>query len=202
MCTMAAFGADRRPRRRELREGKARDFGRARVAAMEACASSHHWARQIGALGPDVRSIAPTYVKPIVKRNKNDTADAEEIGEAASRPTMRFVAARSTEKQASGMTFKTRDLLVRQRTQIINALRGHIAEYGVVAPQRTRPYRTSRRVSARFARWSAGSCDFAISVAACEHRRARRTNQSGFVVPVCHQWTPSANDVEIPTATP
>ena len=142
--------------------------------------------------------IAPTYVKPIVKRNKNDTADAEEIGEAASRPTMRFVAAEPGEA-ASGMTFKTRDLLVRQRTQIINALRGHIAEYGVVAPQRTRPYRTSRRVSARFARWSAGSCDFAISVAACEHRRARRTNQSGFSL-VCHQWTPSANDVEIPTA--
>ncbi len=74
------------------------------------------------------------YVKPFVKRNKNDAADAEAIAEAASRPTMRFVAVKSVEKQASGMAFKTRDLLVCQRTQTINALRGHMAEYGVVAP--------------------------------------------------------------------
>jgi transposase len=104
------------------------------VVAMEACASSHHWARQIGALGHEVRLIAPIYVKPFVKRNKNDAADAEAIAEAASRPTMRFIAVKSAEKQASGMAFKTRDLLVRQRTQTINALRGHMAEYGVVAP--------------------------------------------------------------------
>lgn len=94
------------------------------VVAMEACASSHHWARQIGSLGHDVRLIAPIYVKPFVKRNKNDAADAEAIAEAAARPTMRFVAVKSVEKQASGMAFKTRDLLVRQRTQTINALRG------------------------------------------------------------------------------
>jgi transposase len=73
-------------------------------------------------------------VKPFVKRNKNDAADAEAIAEAASRPTMRFVAVKSVEKQAAGMAFKTRDLLVRQRTQTINAVRGHMAEYGVVAP--------------------------------------------------------------------
>ena len=78
--------------------------------------------------------IAPIYVKPFVKRNKNDAADAEAIAEAASRPTMRFVAVKCVEKQAAGMAFKTRDLLVRQRTQTINALRGHMAEYGVVAP--------------------------------------------------------------------
>jgi transposase len=105
------------------------------TVAMEACASAHYWARQIGALGHEVRLIAPIYVKPFVKRNKNDAADAEAIAEAASRPTMRFVAVKSAEKQASGMAFKTRDLLVRQRTQTINALRGHMAEYGVVAPQ-------------------------------------------------------------------
>jgi len=102
--------------------------------AMEACGSAHHWARQIEALGHEVRLIAPIYVKPFVKRNKNDAADAEAIAEAALRPTMRFVAVKSVEKQASGMAFKTRDLLVRQRTQTINALRGHLAEYGVVAP--------------------------------------------------------------------
>ena len=101
---------------------------------MEACASAHHWARQIGELGHEVRLIAPIYVKPFVKRNKNDAADAEAIAEAASRPTMRFVAVKSVEKQAAGVAFKTRDLLVRQRTQTINAVRGHMAEYGVVAP--------------------------------------------------------------------
>ena len=90
---------------------------------MEACASSHYWAREIGALGHEVRLIAPAYVKPFVKRQKNDAADAEAIAEAASRPTMRFVAVKSAEKQSSGMTFKTRDLLVRQKTQAINAVR-------------------------------------------------------------------------------
>jgi len=79
--------------------------------------------------------IAPVYVKPFVKRQKNDMADAEAISEAAARPTMRFVAVKSAEKQASGMVFKTRDLLVRQRTQTINALRGHLTEHGIIAPQ-------------------------------------------------------------------
>jgi len=104
------------------------------LVAMEACASAHHWAQQIFALGHDVRLIAPIYVKPFVKRNKNDAADAEAIADAASRPTMRFVAVKPVEKQAAGFAFKTRDLLVRQRTQAINAVRGHMAEYGVVAP--------------------------------------------------------------------
>jgi len=105
------------------------------VVAMEACASAHHWARAIGELGHEVRLIAPAYVKPFVKRQKNDAADAEAIAEAASRPTMRFVAVKSAEKQSGAMVFKTRDLLVRQKTQTINALRGHLAEYGIIAPQ-------------------------------------------------------------------
>lgn len=104
------------------------------VVAMEACASSHHWGRTIEATGHQVRLIAPAYVKPFVKRQKNDAADAEAIAEAASRPTMRFVAVKSAEKQASGMVFRIRDLLVRQRTQTINALRGHLSEHGVIAP--------------------------------------------------------------------
>lgn len=104
------------------------------IVAMEACASAHHWAREIGAPGHEVRLIAPIYVKPFVKRQKSDMADAEAIAEAASRPTMRFVAVKNAEKQAGAMAFKARDLLVRQRTQTINALRGHLAEYGVVAP--------------------------------------------------------------------
>ena len=105
------------------------------VVAMEACASSHFWARKIGKIGHEVKMIPPIYVKPFVKRQKNDAADAEAIAEAASRPTMRFVAVKSEEKQALGMAFRVRDLFVRQRTQAINALRGHLAEYGVIAPQ-------------------------------------------------------------------
>ena len=105
------------------------------VVAMEACASAHYWAREIGDLGHAVKLIPPIYVKPFVKRQKNDAADAEAIAEAASRPTMRFVAVKSEEKQALGMAFRTRDLFVWQRTQTINALRGHLAEHGVIAPK-------------------------------------------------------------------
>ena len=105
------------------------------VVAMEACGSAHHWGRAIRDLGHEVRLIPPAYVKPFVKRQKNDAADAEAICEAASRPTMRFIAVKTEEQQARAMLFRTRDLLVRQRTQLINALRGHLAEHGVVAPQ-------------------------------------------------------------------
>ena len=105
------------------------------LVAMEACASAHYWAREIRKLGHEVRLIPPAYVKPFVKRQKNDAADAEAICEAAQRPTMRFVAVKSEAKQASAVIFRTRDLLVGQRTQIINALRGHLGEYGLIAPQ-------------------------------------------------------------------
>lgn len=102
------------------------------TVAMEACGSSHYWAREIGQLGHAVRLIPPAYVKPFVKRQKNDAADAEAICEAAQRPTMRFVAPKSEQTQAAALVFRARDLLVRQRTQIINALRGHLAEFGLV----------------------------------------------------------------------
>lgn len=102
------------------------------LVAMEACATSHYWGREIMKLGHTVRLIPPIYVKPFVKRHKNDAADAEAIAEAASRPTMRFVAVKSEQQQARAMIFRARDLLVRQRTQLINALRGHLAEFGIV----------------------------------------------------------------------
>src|SRR4051812_36278861 len=103
------------------------------TVAMEACASAHYWGREIAKLGHMVRLIAPAYVKPFVKRQKNDMADAEAICEAAQRPTMRFVAVKSEQAQAAAVVFRTRDLLVRQRTQAINALRGHLAEFRVIA---------------------------------------------------------------------
>ena len=121
--------------RRQLRRGKVLAFFARQPAclvAMEACASAHYWAREIGKLGHTVRLIPPPYVKPFVKRQKNDTAAAEAICEAAQRPTMRFVAVKSEEQRASAVVFRARDLLVRQRTQTINALRGHLAESGLV----------------------------------------------------------------------
>ncbi len=99
------------------------------VVAMEACATAHDWGRAISGLGHDVRLVPPIYVKPFVRRQKNDAADAE----AASRPTMRFVALKTEEQQARSMIFRPRDLLARQRTQLVNALRGHLAEHGIVA---------------------------------------------------------------------
>jgi transposase len=105
------------------------------LVALEACGGAHHWARELMALGHEVRLIPPAYVKPFVKRHKNDAVDAEAICEAAQRPTMRFVAVKSEEQQASALLFRTRDLLVRQRTQLIDALRGHLTEYGWVAPK-------------------------------------------------------------------
>jgi len=102
------------------------------VVGLEACGGSHFWAREIRALGHDVRLIPPAYLKPYVKRGKTDAVDAEAICEAVSRPTMRFVPIKTAECQAALMVLKTRDLLVRQRTQAINALRGHLAEVGIV----------------------------------------------------------------------
>lgn len=105
------------------------------LIGIEACASAHHWARELMAIGHEVRLMPPAYVKAYVKRGKTDAADAEAIAEAVTRPTMRFVAVKSKAQQAVLMLHKTRDLLVRQRTMLINALRGHLGEYGLTAPQ-------------------------------------------------------------------
>ena len=124
--------------RRQLRRGQVLSFfdelNRCLVG-IEACASAHHWARELTSLGHEVRLMPPAYVKAYVKRGKTDAADAEAIAEAVTRPTMRFVAVKTTAQQAVLMLHKTRDLLVRQRTMLINALRGHLGEFGVVTPQ-------------------------------------------------------------------
>ena len=105
------------------------------LVVMEACGGAHYWGRQIIALGHTCKLIPPIYVKPFLKRQKNDSNDAAAIVEAAQRPTMRFVAVKSEEAQADAMLFRTRALLVRQRTQTINSLRGQLAEFGVIAAQ-------------------------------------------------------------------
>ena len=105
------------------------------VVAMEACGGAHFWGRELSKFGHEVRLIPPAYVKPFVKRQKNDMADAEAICEAATRPTMRFVPVKSEETQGAAMVFRIRELLIRQRTQAINALRGHLGEFGQIVPQ-------------------------------------------------------------------
>ena len=122
--------------RKQLRRGDVlRFFARLSpcLVGMEACATAHHWARELTQLGHTVRLMPPAYVKPYVKRGKTDVADAEAIAEAVTRPTMRFVAVKTVDQQAVLMLHKVRDLLVRQRTMLINALRGHLAEFGIVA---------------------------------------------------------------------
>lgn len=123
--------------RRNLRRADVAAFF-ARLApvevAIEACGASHHWARTLQALGHTVRLIPAQYVKPFVKRGKNDRNDAEAISEAAARPGMREVPVKSAQSQADAMLLSVRHLLLRQRTQLINAVRGHAAEFGLVTP--------------------------------------------------------------------
>jgi len=105
------------------------------LVGMEACATAHHWARTLIDLGHEVRLMPPAYVKPYVKRQKNDQTDAEAICEAVTRPTMRFVPIKSVEQQSILSLHRARDLLIRQRTSLINALRAHLAEYGIAVAQ-------------------------------------------------------------------
>ena len=104
------------------------------LVGIEACASSHHWSRELQALGHTVRLMPPAYVKPYVKRHKNDAADAEAICEAVTRANMRFVETKTPEQQSCLMLHRTRHLFIRQQTAVINAIRAHLAEFGIVAP--------------------------------------------------------------------
>src|SRR6201990_3174655 len=105
------------------------------LVGMEACATAHHWARELTALGHTVKLMPPAYVKAYVKRNKNDAADAETICEAVTRPSMRFEPVKGAEHKSILMLHRVRSLLVRQRTMLVNALRAHMAEFGIIAPQ-------------------------------------------------------------------
>jgi transposase len=104
------------------------------LIGIEACASSHHWSRELQALGHAVRLMPPAYVKPYVKRHKNDATDAEAICEAVTRPNMRFVATKTPEQQSCLTLHRTRHLFIRQQTSVINVIRAHLAEFGIVAP--------------------------------------------------------------------
>src|ERR1700684_2619707 len=124
--------------RKQLRRRQVLEFFKALppcLIGMEACATAHYWARELTKLGHQVRLMSAKDVKAYVKRNKNDAADAEAICGAGRRPTVRFVQIKSVEQQGQLMQHRTRDLLMRQRTQIMNALRGHLAELGIVAAQ-------------------------------------------------------------------
>jgi len=134
--TLHGFDEQKRPVLRcELKRGQVHAFfsklPRTEVV-LEACGGSHHWARVLGARGHHIRLIPPQYVKPFVKRSKNDRNDAEAISEAASRPSMRSVMVKTADQQAQGIILKHFEMLVSQRTQAINALRGHAMEFGVV----------------------------------------------------------------------
>ena len=114
------------------------------LVGIEACASSHHWSRELKTLGHTVRLMPPAYVKPYVKRQKNDATDAEAICEAVTRANMRFVATKTPEQQSGLTLHRTRHLFIRQQTAVINVIRAHLAEFGIVAPSAAR---VSRRCS-------------------------------------------------------
>ncbi|MER9966245.1 IS110 family transposase, partial [Mesorhizobium sp. M0060] len=120
------------------------------LIGMEACGTAHHWARELTELGHEVRLMPPSYVKPYVKRGKNDAVDAEAICEAVTRPTMRFVAMKSAEQQAALSLHRTRNLLVKQRTQLVNMIRGLLAEFGIDIPQGLeRALKLARQIAAK-----------------------------------------------------
>ncbi len=134
--------------RRRLRRAKVREFFAGLepcLIGLEACGTAHFWVRELRALGHEVRIMPPSYVKAYVRRGKNDAVDAEAICEAVTRPSMRFVPVKTEDQQSALMLHKSRELLIRQQTMLVNALRAHMAELGLIAPQGRRKDRGSRR---------------------------------------------------------
>ena len=130
------------------------------LVGLEASGSAHHWARELIKLGHDARMMPPAYVKPYIRRQKNDASDAAAICEAVTRPSMRFVGVRSLENQAALMRHKAREMLVSQRTQLLNGLRGHLTEVGVIAAQGPRHARELAELIE--------ACDETIPFVVCE----------------------------------
>jgi transposase len=152
------------------------------LVGLEACGTSHHWARELARLGHEVRLMPPAYVKPYVKRGKTDAGDAEAICEAVRRPTMRFVAVKSVEQQAALSLHRTRDLLVRQRTRLVNMIRGLLAEFGIDIPKGiTHALAFVRRVVAGEAREVPPLAARVISVLAEQAWRGKRASASSSV---------------------
>jgi transposase len=149
------------------------------TVAMEACGGAHFWGREIGKLGHEVRLIPPAYVKPFVRRQKNDAADAEAICEAAQRPNMRFVPVKNEEKQGAAAVFRVRELLIRQRTQTIDALRGHLTEFGEVVPQ-------GLGTRGAWASWSRRK------TTRCRRGRGRRCRSSSMVCAISTRGSPGS----------
>ena len=158
--------------RRKLSRGEVLRFFESQprtLVVIEACGTGHYWAREMTALGHDVRLMPPTYVKAYVKRGKTDAGDAEAICEAVARPSMHFVPIKTAEQQAILMIHRSRELLVGQRTALVNALRGHLAELGIVTGQGHSPRRRSSgrdgtgRMTARYHRWLKHRCGVSLS---------------------------------------
>jgi transposase len=158
--------------RKKLRRGAVLGFLRSLppcLVGMEACATAHDWAREIQLLGHEVRLMPPSYVKAYVKRGKNDAADAEAICEAVTRPSMRFVPVKSAEQQGVLTVHRSRDLLVRQRTMLLNAIRGLVGEFGIIAAQG--PARVMHLIAELHADGAAGLPDAARSAVLCLARQ-------------------------------
>jgi hypothetical protein len=166
------------------------------LVVMEACGGAHHWARELVGVGHEVKLIAPRYVKPFIKRQKNDAADAEAIVEAALRPTMRYVEPKTSDQQSRSILFRTREQVVKQRTEAVNALRSHLYEFGFIAPEGIGYGRALRRVRAsRTAiggRVSSGSCQppcGAITRSRVTSTRARKPGRMVSVGGTCYRST-------------
>jgi transposase len=149
------------------------------LVGMEACGTSHYWERELIKLGHQVRMMPPAYVKPYVKRCKTDAADTDAVGEAVARPTMRFVPVKSREQQAAPSMHRTRDLLVKQRTQLVNMIRGLLAEFGIDIPK---GLERALLNGATDPRWrSTGRADGSCQDRRVRCRSRRSTSTSGFL---------------------
>ena len=170
------------------------------LVGIEACASSHHWSRELQAIGHTVRLMPPAYVKPYVKRQKNDMADAEAICEAVTRANMRFVPTKTPEQQSCLMLHRTRHLFIRQQTAVINSIRAHLAEFGIVAPVGRKGVTELLHVVADPSEAGARGCPRVPCRA--RHSTAQSQGADFGVRPVDHGLAPVEPDEQAPSLHP